>query len=143
MRDPVLTESMEKHLSVLHADLSQGKGSIEAQITQLLRTCGISAKRKGYAYLRTAVLLAVKEPSLLDSLLTDLYPKVARRYQTTPTGVERSIRTALEDAWKYGDPDTLRLFSRQNGKSVSGRPTNGEFLALVTDTVLVSQSPRK
>ncbi len=139
MRKPILTETIENQLSVLRADLIQGSGSVEAQVTRLLRKCGISAKRKGYAYLRSAVLLAVNDPSLLNTLLTGLYPKIAKQYQTTPTGVERSIRTALDDAWKRGDPDTVRLFSRQNANDSARKPTNGEFLSLVTDTILVTQ----
>ncbi len=137
MRKPVSTESMENQLAVLRADLMQGSGSIEAQVTLLLRKCGISAKRKGYAYLRSAVLLAVTDPSLLNALLTGLYLKIARQYHTTPTGVERSIRTALDDAWKHGDPATMRLFSGQSGNGFDSKPTNGEFLSLVADTVLV------
>jgi two-component system response regulator (stage 0 sporulation protein A) len=66
------------------------------RVTELLHQMGIPAHVKGYLYLRSAILLSVEEPELLDSLKHGLYNKVAQRYATTPRKVEQCIGTALD-----------------------------------------------
>ena len=107
--------------------------TLEAQISRILHTIGIPAHIKGYAYLRSAIIMAVEDPDVINYVTKSLYPSVAKSHQTAASRVERAIRHAIEIAWDRGDVETLnRLFgytiSRQRGK-----PTNSEFIAMIAD----------
>ena len=59
---------------------------------------GVPPNVKGYRYLRSAVMLATEDMTVLDSITKRLYPTVAQTNQTTPTRVERAIRPAITTA---------------------------------------------
>ena len=109
--------------------------SMEAKVTNTIRTLGIPAHIKGYQYLREAIIMSVNNMDMLNSITKVLYPGIAKKFQTTPSRVERAIRHAIEVAWSRGKMDTLDdLFGYtiSNGK---GKPTNSEFIALITDKI--------
>ena len=90
---------------------------------------------KGYQYLRDAIIMSVRDMEMLSSVTKVLYPTIAKHYQTTPSRVERAIRHAIEVAWSRGKMDTIdELFGYtvSNGK---GKPTNSEFIALISDRI--------
>ena len=62
-----------------------------------------------------------------------LYPAVAKHFDTTSSRVERAIRHAIEIAWDRGDLDTLNTFFGYTVNTAKGKPTNSEFIALITD----------
>ena len=63
----------------------------------------------------------------------DIIGTVAKRFQTTPSRVERAIRHAIEIAWDRGNVDTLNSFFGYTVDTGKGKPTNSEFIALITD----------
>ncbi|MBE6547654.1 MAG: sporulation transcription factor Spo0A, partial [Ruminococcaceae bacterium] len=75
---------------------------IEAQVTRIIHQIGVPAHIKGYQYLRTAILLTIKDSDIINSVTKVLYPSVAKKYQTTTSRVERAIRHAIEVAWDRG-----------------------------------------
>ena len=94
---------------------------------------GVPAHIKGYHYLRTAILYSIEDKTLLDSVTKLLYPTVASIYDTTSSRVERAIRHAIEIAWDRGNVDTLNSFFGYTVDTSKGKPTNSEFIALITD----------
>ncbi len=106
---------------------------MEIIVTDIIRKLGVPAHVKGYQYLRTAILNAVNDVSLMNCVTKQLYPSVARQYSTTSSRVERAIRHAIEIAWERGNIETLNSFFGYSIKCYHGRPTNSEFIALVTD----------
>lgn len=101
----------------------------------MIHEIGIPAHIKGYHYLRDAIMMAVEDMDVLNAITKILYPTVAKKYRTTSSRVERAIRHAIEVAWSRGKLDILDdLFGYtvSNGK---GKPTNSEFIALVSDTI--------
>lgn len=79
--------------------------------------------------------MSVQDMDMLNSITKILYPTIAKKYETTPSRVERAIRHAIEVAWSRGKMDTIdELFGYtiSNGK---GKPTNSEFIALITDRI--------
>ena len=79
--------------------------------------------------------MAVNDIDMLNSITKILYPTIAKKFQTTPSRVERAIRHAIEVAWSRGKMDTIdKLFGYtiHNGK---GKPTNSEFIALIADKI--------
>ena len=109
--------------------------NIEADVTKIIHEIGVPAHIKGYQYLRDAIVMSVKDMDMLNSITKILYPTIAKKYQTTASRVERAIRHAIEVAWSRGKMDTIdELFGYtiNNGK---GKPTNSEFIALITDRI--------
>ncbi|MBP3242692.1 MAG: sporulation transcription factor Spo0A [Ruminococcus sp.] len=106
---------------------------LEIVITDIIHQLGVPAHIKGYHYLRTAILYSIEDKTLLDSVTKLLYPTVASIYDTTSSRVERAIRHAIEIAWNRGNVDTLNSFFGYTVDTAKGKPTNSEFIALITD----------
>lgn len=109
--------------------------TLEEDVTEIIHEVGVPAHIKGYQYLREAIIMSVNNMDMLNSITKILYPGIAKKFQTTPSRVERAIRHAIEVAWSRGKMDTLDdLFGYtiSNGK---GKPTNSEFIALITDKI--------
>lgn len=106
---------------------------MEIIVTEMIHQLGVPAHIKGYHYLRTAILYSINDKTLLDSVTKLLYPTVARIYDTTSSRVERAIRHAIEIAWNRGNVDTLNSFFGYTVDTSKGKPTNSEFIALITD----------
>ena len=106
---------------------------LEREITNAILEIGIPAHVKGYHYVRAAILMAIQSPESVNSITKVTYPTVAKKFNTSPSRVERAIRHAIEVAWDRGNVDVLnRIF----GYSVSdrkGKPTNSEFVAMIAD----------
>ncbi|MCM1314880.1 MAG: sporulation transcription factor Spo0A [Muribaculaceae bacterium] len=119
--------------SVARKNVSPDCTDIEIIVTDIICKLGVPAHVKGYQYLRTAILNAVNDITLMNCVTKQLYPSVARQYGTTSSRVERAIRHAIEIAWERGNTETLNSFFGYSIKCWHGRPTNSEFIALVTD----------
>ena len=110
-----------------------GMHDMEAQVTKIIHQIGIPAHIKGYQYLRTAILMAIDDTDIINSVTKILYPSVAKKYQTTTSRVERAIRHAIEVAWDRGDVDTLNSYFGYTIQNSRGKPTNSEFIAMISD----------
>ena len=114
-------------------DLSER--NLETDVTEIIHEIGVPAHIKGYQYLRDAIIMSVNDMDMLNSITKILYPTIAKKYQTTASRVERAIRHAIEVAWSRGKMDTIDEmfgYTIHNGK---GKPTNSEFIALITDRI--------
>lgn len=107
--------------------------NLEVVVTEMIHQLGVPAHIKGYHYLRAAILASIDDQSLLDSVTKMLYPTVAKKFDTTSSRVERAIRHAIEIAWDRGDLDTINSFFGYTVNNCKGKPTNSEFIALLTD----------
>ena len=105
------------------------------EITSMLHDVGVPAHIKGYQYLREAIAMAVREPEHINAITKILYPAVAKRFQTTPSRVERAIRHAIEVAWDRGDVEEIQNIFGYTVSSVKGKPTNSEFIAMIADNI--------
>lgn len=108
---------------------------LEAQVTRLIHHVGIPAHIKGYQYLRCAIIATYNDPNLINSITKQLYPMIARMYDTTSSRVERAIRHAIEVAWDRGDCDVLSELFGYTVQKTKGKPTNSEFIALISDNL--------
>ncbi|MBQ8928681.1 MAG: sporulation transcription factor Spo0A [Oscillospiraceae bacterium] len=112
---------------------SERGGDLELIVTDVIHQLGVPAHIKGYHYLRAAILASIDNAELLESVTKLLYPAVASQFNTTPSRVERAIRHAIEIAWDRGDLDMLNDFFGYTVNTCKGKPTNSEFIALITD----------
>lgn len=118
-----------------NTNLISDRKTLEKDVTEIIHEVGVPAHIKGYQYLREAIIMSVNDMDMLNSITKLLYPGIAKKYDTTPSRVERAIRHAIEVAWSRGKMDTIdELFGYtiNNGK---GKPTNSEFIALITDKI--------
>ena len=106
---------------------------LEVMITDIIHQIGVPAHIKGYHYLREAIILSVKNSEMINSVTKILYPAVAKKYATTSSRVERAIRHAIEVAWDRGDIDTLNAYFGYTVQNERGKPTNSEFIAMISD----------
>ena len=108
---------------------------LEKDVTDMIHEIGVPAHIKGYQYLREAIMMSVEDIEMLNSITKILYPSIAKKYQTTPSRVERAIRHAIEVAWSRGKMETLDAFFGYTINIGKGKPTNSEFIALIADKI--------
>lgn len=106
---------------------------LEIDITNLIHEIGVPAHIKGYQYLRDAITLVVGNMDLISAVTKELYPTVASMNNTTPSRVERAIRHAIELAWNRGKLETLNNLFGYTIQNDKGKPTNSEFIAIISD----------
>ena len=107
--------------------------SLKIQVTEILHQIGVPAHIKGYQYLRDSIIMAIENPDIINAITKQLYPSVAKRYETTSSRVERAIRHAIEVAWDRGDVDVLNSYFGYTIHNTRGKPTNSEFVAMISD----------
>ncbi len=112
---------------------SSSPKNLEVEVTHMIHEIGVPAHIKGYQYLRDAIMMVVKDLDIINSITKQLYPTVAREYNTTPSRVERAIRHAIEVAWSRGRVDTIESLFGYTVNVGKGKPTNSEFIAMVAD----------
>ena len=56
---------------------------LEALVTNMIHEIGVPAHIKGYQYLREAIIMSVKDTSVLSSITKILYPTIAKSFSTT------------------------------------------------------------
>lgn len=111
---------------------------LEQDVTNMIHEIGVPAHIKGYQYLREAIMMSVENPSMISSITKILYPTIGKRFQTTPSRVERAIRHAIEVAWSRGRMETLDALFGYTIDTGKGKPTNSEFIALIADRIRLS-----
>lgn len=108
---------------------------LETIIRQMLLELGAPDSLLGHGYTVRAVELMATGKMLLGNITFGLYPQLAAEFNTQPARVERAIRHLIEVTWTRGD---LEVLERYFGNTVSpqrGKPTNGEFLARLSNLV--------
>ena len=121
-----LTSLENKDSSIMRSDL-------RIQVTEILHQIGVPAHIKGYHYLRDSIIMAIEDPEIINAVTKQLYPSVAKQYETTSSRVERAIRHAIEVAWDRGDVDVLNSYFGYTIHNTRGKPTNSEFIAMISD----------
>ena len=121
------------------ADLSQRISSpvvaqpdIHVHVSNLLLALGFKTRHRGYGYLRTGIVRMAAD--FRQSITKELYPAVAREFQTDKKSVEHCIRTAIEKAWDAGDRQLWRMYFEQEAAGAH-RPSNGEFIRRLAELV--------
>lgn len=112
--------------------------TLEVEITSIIHEIGVPAHIKGYQYIRDAILMSIRDREMINSITKILYPTISKKYQTTPSRVERAIRHSIEVAWNRGNPDVIEDYFGYTVSDGKGKPTNSEFIALIADKLRLS-----
>ncbi len=113
--------------------------TLEEKISKIFINVGIPPHIKGYSFLREGVRLAVEDPEIINNITKKLYPAIGEKYSTTASKVERAIRHAIEVAWNRGRIESINNILGVRAYIGTEKPTNGEFIALVADKMLLEK----
>ena len=117
-------------------------GNLELDVTNLLLEIGIPAHIKGYQYIREGIMLSFYDKNMLHYITKCLYPTIAKKYKPTSSSVERTIRHAIEVAFRRGNRQVLEEIFSNTICSKKTKPTNSEFIALLTDKLRLEYRTR-
>jgi len=108
---------------------------IESKVSDVLTDLGIPIHVNGYDYIRKAIVMSYHDSTYLKGITKRLYPDVANSFKdTTSSRVERSIRNAIQMTWKSRNAsDNSFKHILRNYNLDASRPTNGKFIASVTE----------
>ena len=145
MSKPCRAETMFERLrALMEVGVSGGEDTansrnLEREITAIIHEIGVPAHIKGYQYLREAIIYTVNDMDAINAVTKVLYPAVAHKFGTTASRVERAIRHAIEVAWDRGDLETLQKYFGYTVSNAKGKPTNSEFIAMISDRIFLEQ----
>ena len=114
--------------------------SLEEKVSKIFINVGIPPHIKGYSFLREGVIMAVEDPDIINNITKKLYPKIGEKFTTSASKVERAIRHAIEVAWNRGRIDSINSILGVRAYIGQEKPTNGEFIALVADKMLLEMA---
>ncbi|MDR2513688.1 MAG: sporulation transcription factor Spo0A [Christensenellaceae bacterium] len=114
--------------------------SLDERIANIFLSMGIPAHIKGYHFLREAIKTVVETPETINAITKELYPSVARRFNTSASKVERAIRHAIDVAWTRGQVENINQLFGSRIYLKTDKPTNGEFIALIADRLVIERS---
>ena len=112
---------------------------VDERISNIFITVGIPPHIKGYNYLREGVKMTMRTPSIINNITKQLYPQIGKKYDTSASKVERAIRHAIEVAWNRGRIETINTLFGVRAYVGNEKPTNGEFIALVADKMMIEK----
>lgn len=141
MLKPINFQSLEKR--ILSINLKKGNTKMfnkEAIVADMLHRLGIPSHIRGYQYIKEGVLIVYKGGNRISYITKDVYPEIAKKFNTTPTRVERAIRHAIEISWNRGD---MGLMEETFGNSLNvnrDKPTNAEYLTTIADRLKINQN---
>lgn len=117
--------------------LNDKSASKERRIRTLLRYIGVNQGNLGYLYISEAISLALEDRSYIQKITTNLYPAIAKKFNTMPSRVERAIRHEIENLFYEGiskkemqvKADVFGVVAERN------KFTNREFIASLTNFI--------
>ena len=115
----------------------ENEKELDLVIGRLFIGLGISPHIKGFNYLRSAIIMLIKEPGLIGAVTKELYPRIGKKYDTTASKVERAIRHAIEVAWNRGKTSVFNEMLGVEAFTANEKPTNSEFMALIADRLML------
>jgi len=105
----------------------------QRKITQLLHNLGIPSHIKGYVYIRESISIMLNNPEIVGGITKEIYPEVAKKFNSTSSRVERAIRHAIEISWNRGDYEIMEEIFGHSVDYDKAKPTNSEFISTIAD----------
>ena len=137
LRERMLDFSANRAQIVRNSAYTARRSGLDEKLSNIFITVGIPAHIKGYQYLREAIKMSIDNPEIINSITKKLYPGIAERFNTSASKVERAIRHAIEVAWNRGKIENLNSIFGIKIYSPNDKPTNGEFIALLADKMIL------
>ncbi|NLL44671.1 MAG: sporulation transcription factor Spo0A [Mollicutes bacterium] len=119
-------QSKNKNIDFYHNNL-------QISITKILHELGIPSHIKGYQYIREAIGIIYEHPETIGGITKELYPELAKMFNTTVSRVERAIRHAIEVSWNRGNWELMEEIFGHSVDIDRAKPTNSEFIVTIAD----------
>lgn len=107
--------------------------NLQISITKILHELGIPSHIKGYQYIREGIGIVYDKPETIGGITKELYPELAKKYNTTVSRVERAIRHAIEVSWNRGNWTLMEEIFGHSVDIDKAKPTNSEFIVTIAD----------
>ena len=107
--------------------------NLQISITKTLHELGVPSHIKGYQYIREGITLVYKKPEIIGGITKELYPEIAKKFDSTVSRVERAIRHAIEVSWNRGNWDLMEEIFGHSVDIDKAKPTNSEFIVTIAD----------
>lgn len=135
-----IDEAAEVVHDVVQTPEDSEKKDLATELSAILQEAGILPHIKGYSYLREAIMEVIENIELLSAVTKELYPNIANKFNTTSSRVERAIRHSIEVSWNRGQLENINSIKGFNVNFEKGKPTNSEFIALISDKFRLRQN---
>ena len=106
---------------------------LQMSITKLLHELGVPSHIKGYTFIREGITMIYDDPSLANAITKELYPFIAKKYDTTSSRVERAIRHAIEVSWNRANWELMEEIFGYSVDIDKAKATNSEFIVTLAD----------
>lgn len=141
MVKPVKMEVLEEKIKDLFQNYSEegGRGidlysnNLQVSITKTLHELGVPSHIKGYQYIREGIALLYNNPAIIGGITKELYPEIAKKYNSTTSRVERAIRHAIEISWNRANWEFMEDIFGYSVDIDKAKPTNSEFIVTIAD----------
>lgn len=134
MMKPFSLESLEMRIKdiIINTD-GNHYNDYQKIISKMLHTLGVPSHIKGYVYIREGINIMIESNEIIGGITKEIYPEIAKKYNTTSSRVERAIRHAIEISWNRGDYDAMEEIFGHSVDYDRAKPTNSEFIATIAD----------
>lgn len=93
----------------------------------VIRRLGVTSKYKGYYYLVEAISMVMAQKDGNIKITKDIYPNLSKKFKSTPSNIERDIRTVINTCWETNKSGLDKIA----GYPLVCKPTNSEFIDMV------------
>lgn len=107
--------------------------NLQISITKTLHELGVPSHIKGYQYIREGITLVYNNPTIIGGITKELYPEIAKKFNSTTSRVERAIRHAIEISWNRANWDFMEELFGYSVDIDRAKPTNSEFIVTIAD----------
>ena len=126
-----LCDEIQRIHSITTITLDQVYAEINDKIVEILTVLKFSSKMFGYMYLREALFIAACSGRVKFNFSKDIYPEVAKKFDSNTACVERAIRVAINKAWSRMSIHIKRIFFSPETLKNHEKPTNNEFILTI------------
>lgn len=92
---------------------------------------GIPTHIRGYEYINEAINIIHGDITTIHHVIKEIYIPIAKKYNATPSRVERCIRFAIQTAFNNMSPDDILNAFGNSLSFEKDTPTNAQFLSTV------------
>lgn len=129
-------------------DMKKNDNDIGLRISSIMKDIGVPLNLIGYNYIKLAILQTINlksQPDFQKNLLftKDVYPYVASLVGKTGKHIQQNIRNTITRTWQRGGQDFINSIFGYTINYTKGRPTNTEFICMMTDKIMVLEGIAK
>lgn len=119
-------------------DVSEIKHSFDfkGELYTLLKQLGYPTHLLGYKYIIDSILMYIENGRSVIGITKFFYPKIANKYNSTPSRVERAIRHGIDISWINGDIEVIEDIFGYTVSSESRKPTNSQYIASISEELI-------